>query len=212
MSLPSFIKLVFEMLKKWSQSNKNDINCKPYITQPILDTKEFTKAYQFKKESRIIKSKDDQINSFKHFFFSSKQGLDHSGDITDERLAQYEKRQIDLKFSTLEQFFLINFGIIQTSIPLVLDENSYKKAYFSCTGFFKSHSCKHIVAICSMGKIYSSPVIVIPTTAKSAQIGKKRSRVRPGFAKKALERQENLREIANEPIESDPKNPKLKKP
>ena len=72
----------------------------------------------------------------------------------------------------------------------------------SCTGFFKHHNCKHIVAICArLRDSDDNQIVTIPLEAKTVPINECRGRGRPILAKKALVYQPTKCLIRPEPVE-----------
>ena len=102
--MPKFIELVINMVTEWSHKNSQEINSTPFQLYRELVTKDYTDAYQFKRESRVMLS--NTTIEFKNFYFSSSEGLKHSGQITNDRLKQFIKKRQELSYSSLEQLFL----------------------------------------------------------------------------------------------------------
>ena len=201
MPIPDFIDFGFQLLREWSLNHDVSLqNSKPFEPSPPLTHIEYSAAYQFKQEKRVIKSKPEK--QFIHFYFKSSEGIKRSGQLTNEQLSNHIKTQASLNFQTLDHFIVKNFDITTTSIPKPLTHESFIKSHCSCTRYLKKNICKHIIGICSMKSIYPDSIITIPMTAKNQPIGQKPKRGRPALAKKALERQNDLNRFAD--YESDP--------
>ena len=92
-------------------------------------------------------------------------------------------------FSSFNQFVSTALGYWRVTMPDLVDESNWFLATCTCPLYSKNYICKHVVAVALLLKFATK---CMPMTAKTIQLGQKRSRGRPGFALPALLRQPSI--------------------
>ena len=177
LNLATFLKAAFKLVQDWStERNPKSLNHrKPLTTQVTIETRHYTKSYQW------LKNPSRSTIQSENTFFSRAEGAESFGPLTNKDIkvykAAYEKKQ----FKTFDEFYNICFSIWCTK----LNRDDFRKSTCTCPSYFKHYICKHIIGIAAIEKL-----IKIPCQAKSLPIGAKPKPGRPPAAKKALQLQD----------------------
>jgi hypothetical protein len=178
MPLAEFLTTANNVVKEWSKKRDPESVNHPkiVITEPTIGTKEFTDAYNWGKESFVIKT---ESMSFKEFFVKSKTA---ETQVSPSSIKRYCKANKSSQFRSFDEFRSICFSIWHVTFEINADSTNWKKANCSCPSYHKNYICKHVIGLAARLKF-----VTIPSVAMSNLIGAKRKRGRPALSRKALE-------------------------
>ena len=177
MPVAEFISTSLEINKDWSEKrDPNSVNHPKSVAQePTIETKDFTSAYNWLKETKIIQK--DSLST-KQFFFKSKLT---TMQVSKTSIRSYRNALTSNEIRTFDEYSSTILSIWHVMFEPNTDETNWKNGKCSCPAFHKSYICKHVIGLAARLKF-----VIIPNLAKNVPIGEKRQRGRPALALKAL--------------------------
>jgi len=157
---------MMNMVRIWSEDYDHE---KMFIEMPTITLRTWTKAYNWNKLKKSIKSV--VIEGYTRYYVPAGSRI----ALTDAEIDTVVLK----RWNTFDQYKKRAFSVWIIDIPL--DTSKWFNGICNCPHFLKTYTCQHVVGIALRLKYCKAP-----PEAKNVPLGQKRKPGRPSKAKKAL--------------------------
>lgn len=160
--LSRFRQVLFQMINEWSMLYT--YGQKEFFTNPNVDLKLWTEAYNWARQNVNIHSSNEQD----HVIYKVE---------TMNNIIIVDPHE----WRSFKDFLTNHFASCSVSFPSPVTKDNWLEGVCDCSHFFKSYICMHVVGIALRLRL-----VYAPDECKTIPIGRKRKRGRPALAKPAL--------------------------
>jgi len=168
--LCEFMNCISRLIRNWYlERDPESPNCKSFVMSPTLQNCLLSNAYTFAKlRGNCVVTQRINDKEVLHFIPSAT----YQKKLTKKDITTFYQNR--LKFETFE-LWKKRLHVVK------LDEKEWRNSSCTCTKFQKEYTCKHVIGIAALNKLYK-----IPDSAKTDLLGSRRKPGRPRKVKHAL--------------------------